>query len=1803
MQTQKKYHPASFSQKRLWFLEKLEPNNSAYNIIFTWNVKGDTFCKNTLSAAIDSLIERHEALRTSFHSISGEIVQNISAPFHLNIFHEDINTNNCDQRIEEFSRETYDFSTTPLMKVLILEKSFDERLLCFSFHHIICDGWSLDIFFKELSIVYNAKLTDRPVELPVIKKTYVEYVENQEKIIHNSNIDDAALYWKNSLHDLSHLAIPTDFPKPAQQSFEGNREIIFLTSEITTKLNEKARETNNSLYTILVSAYVWLLQILTNQNDIIIGTPVANRLDHNLKDTIGFFVNSIIIRCQIPESDNLIFKDFLKLIKDNFLEALEYQNYPFEKVVELIQPDRALSHNPLFQVMFALQNTNKTVLDLDKCICKSQDPNTGITRFDLETTIWEKEEGLKIRINYNKALYNTNTIKVIIQTYAHILSKIAYQAFDDLQVTNKIIQDLPEKFLSIHYGEKIDLPSDSVIDILFKNSQQYEKQLAILYDKEKITYGDLNKKTLCIATYLNTFYKESSSNNVVLVLDPSMEMAIIVISVLRSRLTLVPISPKDPLQRKLKILESIKPLLVISDQEIDQSIPRISAQNLIIQAINNKDLTVNSSLTLINNVAYIIHTSGTTGTPKGVCVEHSHLLNTIFGSQKSISLDSSDIFACWSNYSFDIFYFELLLPLISGATVRLVNIDTFFGQEDFMEVFQKITCMQAVPGLMQQLIDQIKIYKDFLPHVRYALTGGDLVPPALLVKLANIFPSASIQVLYGPTEASIICCQYIFNKNDQNQFRNIIGHPLPNVEIRICDAHTNLVPKGVIGEILIGGKGVAQGYLNQKELNDNVFIYINNKKFYKTGDKGKISFDGQIDFFGRDDTQIKLRGFRINLDEISYALSSHQSVDKAATILYKNKNNFESIISYVVLNEKHNGENNITLANNWKQLFDDTHKINKEASLTDFSGWKSAVDNIAFSQEIMHDWLASTIKTILLECDENKTKNKELKILEIGCGTGLVLFKMLPYCKKYIGTDISQSIVSSLKKKIKSQEHVTILQCAAHEVHNIINEKFDVIILNSVIQYFPSANYLRSVVCNIKNLLSDTGFIFFGDIRAKYLSDYLYREVVNYQLDEKNNDEVEELIASERFYDNELLVDPKGLIKISYELNMHAEIFPRIDQHNTELSRYRYNAILINKKSIDINPVNWQQWTNVEDFLEYLSGKNPQHNFLGFYAIPNKRFFSSENNESYDPYQLMQLGEKFNRSLRFGIENSAINGDFELVFSRYYQKDMPLGDDNKYFSCPSEKIFLKSLEIEIMEHLGETLPRHMLPRQIEFIHKLPLGKNDKVDKKLFPIPRLIKKLSQYLPPQTPLQKKIYDAWVNILGITNISINDNFFSLGGTSLLAIQLSIQMRKMEINLRPQVIFKCQTINEISNFISKQHQKNILKAGMVYNRDTFSFKEVVSVQNSLPYNISSVIFFGATGFLGAYIINELLHTETCQEILCVVRPHDEISSFERIVKTIEWYFPTIDKNLFSKIKTFEGCLKSEKLGLSSLEWDMIGKSFTIINAAANVSHVGDRDEFISTNVTGTKRIVELAEHGTKKKIIHISSIGVKGLQGDKASYTELDLDNGQSFTENYSESKFLAEVVLNEYKKKGGDVLIFRVGTISPCLTNGLFQKNINNHFFSRYVKSIIQMRVAPHWINRKLSFIPVDVMAKMVLQISKENTNLSTFHINSSIQVSYYEINLWLQKAGYEVNIISEDEFEKYVNKLTQEKSKYLFLEGIIQLLDSKNLEHIHLETNRTDLLLKEIGIDYPNVDAKWFDKFIQYGIKLGYFPNPQ
>lgn len=907
--------PLSFAQQRLWFLQQMHPDSPAYNIPQVWELNGDLNV-DALTRSLSEVIRRHEILRTTFATVDGDPVQVVNPPPVVSLAEIDLrgfSPTDMEAEVQRLSfaeaNEPFDLTHGPLLRVRLLRTGEQERLALFTTHHIVSDEWSQRILIRELSVLYDAFINELPSPLPELTRQYGDFACWQREWLQGKEAAAQLAYWREQLSgDLPVIQLPLDHPRPAVQTFNGATISRYFSESIIGPVRVLARQENASLFIALLAAFKLLLHRYTGENDILVGTPIAGRNRAEIEGLIGFFVNTLVVRTEI--SRDLSYRQVLRRVRQTTLKGYEHQDIPFDVLVRELRPERSLSYTPLFQVTFMLRTPTigaanspgikpGTRPGIDLTVLR---PAAQPAKFDLTMIVEDYGSKLNLSVSYNSDLFERVTIENLLGHFDQLLLGIV--ANPDVPHSKlSLLSDEERHRLLVEWNDtRTEFPENISVSQLFEAQvARTPDATALLVAGERLTYSELNRRANQLAWRLRAL-GVGPGVLVGLCVERSAELVVGLLATWKAGGAYVPINPQYPATRLAFIFADTKMPVLVTEKRLATIIPPHDAELVswdtdrdLIGANPQNNLEINSRP---EDLAYIIYTSGSTGQPKGVLVEHRQLTNTLLGSQAAFDFDETDVMPCIASSSFDIFLFELFNPLLAGGCSLLMSSLEVMETSVANSMLDRITSLHAVPGLMRQLL-RASGDKPGREHVRQIFVGGDSVSPDLLGDLERAFPAARINVLYGPTEATMICARYPLVRSRQVSHQ-MIGKPLSNVVLRIYDSYGNIVPTGIAGEIYIGGPGVARGYLNRDELTAEKFVSIDGQRFYRSGDVGRYLSDGNIVFMGRIDDQVKVRGFRVELGEVQRALRAHAGVRDAVVIARADDGGDKALFAYIV---------------------------------------------------------------------------------------------------------------------------------------------------------------------------------------------------------------------------------------------------------------------------------------------------------------------------------------------------------------------------------------------------------------------------------------------------------------------------------------------------------------------------------------------------------------------------------------------------------------------------------------------------------------------------------------------------------------------------------------------------------------------------------------------------------------------------------------------------------------------------------------------------------------------------------------
>ena len=1455
--------PATFSQQRLWFLDQMQPGSLAY--LICWNIRlcGDLRI-DALEATINELVRRHKVFRTTFAVVDGDVAQvvasSLTIPMPLRDLTGQDHPEHAAERIAHLeTQRPIDLVAGPLLRASLLRLSAGEHILLLTLHHIIFDGSSRAIFIKEFSAIYAAFRDGRPSPLPDPRVQYADYAVWQRRGLRGKHDQKLLDYWKKQLADApASLALPTDRPRPAVESFRGATVRFELSKELSANLTLAARQRGASVFMVLLAAFQVLLSRYCGQDDILVGIPVAGRTRTEFEGLIGYFANQLVLRMKFAGEPN--FNDLIDQMKNVSFDAFEHQEMPLDRLVQELNPDRSLSHNPLFHVLFSLRNYQKQELELAG-LDKAEFSSTAgqASKFDLSMFVTEGGEQISGWIEYNVDLFDESTIVRMAGHYESLLHRaIANPTHPIFRLPLLTAPELEQ--LSRWNATDHEFPRTRTLHSFIEEQVlRTPEATALVVGSETLSFRELNERSNQLARYLIQ-QGVVPEMLVGVCVERSFEMVVALLGVMKAGGIYVPVDPDYPASRIQAILEDTQTPVVLTQEHL---LPIIAMASLPLLCLDRDwPLVAAQSVDAItvpltgDNPAYAIYTSGSTGKPKGVPNLHKGIVNRLLWMQHEYGLSPADRVLQKTPYSFDVSVWEFFWPLMQGARLVMATPEGHKDPDYLVSTIQQheITTMHFVPSMLQAFLEAKDVER--CVSLKRVICSGEALPRDVTVRFFERLPDVELHNLYGPTEAAV---DVTYFRCEPGSERSVvpIGRPVWNTQIHILDALAQQVPVGVPGELHIAGVQIARGYLNRPELTAekfiaNPFAMKLGQRMYRTGDLCRWMPDGNIEYLGRLDHQVKLRGFRIELGEIETVLGQHPAVQSCAVLVREDEPGDKRLVAYIVPSADYRGSDDdnskdalsVEQVSQWALTFDESYQTEDQVVDVTFNiaGWNSSYSGQAIPAAEMRVWVDTTVERLL--------SLKARRVWEIGCGTGLLLFRVAPYVDWYCGTDISSFALRALSEQLQQPgvnlPQVTLEKAPAHEFNgNAIEGQLDLVVLNSVIQYFPNADYLVQVLSRAVEALHGEGSIFVGDVRNFALlkmfqmSVELYKANDNLTVSELSL-RVEKAIRQE----GELVVDPEffSALQLTIPRITRVEIQLKRGFAENELSRFRYDVVLHVGQPVAPCDTKWIDWVE-EDFSlpalrELLIQSEPES--VGLVNVPNARLeldvmALAALGESRGPSHVAELRSLLKRSsavvyvqpeslwelgaeLRYAVEirpsSDAADGYCDVVFLRiapdatanrpvviFPGAPAEVRPWESFCSNPLRQNAARMLVPQIRTWLAERLPEFMLPSLVVSLERMPLSANGKIDRKMLAATeqQLAAKVGEM---GDPIEEMIANIWADVLKSGEVTRTSNFFDLGGHSLLATKVVARLRQMfNVELPLRAMFEAATIGELAD------------------------------------------------------------------------------------------------------------------------------------------------------------------------------------------------------------------------------------------------------------------------------------------------------------------------------------------------------------------------------------------------------------------
>jgi amino acid adenylation domain-containing protein len=1498
----------SFAQQRLWFLDRFEPGSPFYNIPAAARLTGELDVV-ALYRSLVEIVRRHETLRTTFHEVEGQPVQVIAPDLPVALSALDLSDLPTVERGAEVLRlaraeaqRPFDLSHGPLLRITLMKLAPGEHVVLLVMHHIVSDGWSMGVFYRELAALYQGFTTGKSAPLPALPVQYADYAEWQRDRLPGETLEKQLAYWKERLAGApAALELPTDRPRPPVQTVRGATEPLLISKDLLARVKALCQSTGSTPFMVLLAAFQAVLSRYSGQEDFCIGTPIAGRTRPELEGLIGFFVNTLVLRTDL--SGDPTFRELLARVRETALGAYAHQDLPFEMLVEALQPQRDLSRTPLFQVMFALQNTPLPSVDLPGLRFSPIEADSGTAKFDLSLFLAETEQGLAGNLEYNTDLFEAATVRRLLGHFQHLLDAAITDPAQRLSELPLLTQTERLQILGEWNATQTRCPKAQTVHRLFEfQAEQTPYAVALVFEGEDLTYRELNAKANRLAHSLRDL-GVGPEVPVGICLERSVNMVVALLAVLKAGGAYIPLDPAYPSERLAFMLSDAGASLVLTQESL---VARLSGHEAVpicldtdAQVIAQQSEENPFPMTGAEHLAYVIYTSGSTGRPKGVEITHASVVNFLTSMRRRPGLNNRDTLLAVTTLSFDIAALEILLPLSVGARVEIVRREV---AQDGVRLAEKLavsgaTVMQATPATWRLLLEA---GWSGSPGLKI-LCGGEPLAPELAQQL--LARGSSVWNLYGPTETTIWST---LHQVDGRLGPVPIGRPIDNTEVYVVDGQGQAVPVGVQGELLIGGAGVARGYRRQPELTAEKFIRDPfsgrpEARLYRTGDLARWLRNGELECLGRVDHQVKIRGFRIEPGEIEAVLGQHPAIRQAAVLAREDTPGDKRLVAYVVPNPQDpTGEMGAGVEHvaHWQGVWDEAYARRPKQPDADFNlaGWTSSYTGLPLTDSEMREWVDQTVKRI--------SALRPGRVLEIGCGTGLLLFRLAPSCARYAATDVSGHAISYLRRNLAScgfAPLVTLLQRPADDFSGFGKGQFDAVILNSVVQYFPSMDYTLRVLEGAVKAVRPGGFVFVGDVRNLALLEAFHACVqLNRVPAALTVDQFLKRVRKKVAQERELAIDPALFPTLKGALPEVRRVDVQLKQgrHHNEMTAFRYDAILhIGGEEPPVLHPSWMDYREsglTPDTLRQLL-EQARPDMLALTGIPNARIppevkalrragehVAATIGEvqqdlgrevGVDPEVFWSLGESLPYAIELRWTASANDGQFDVVFRRRDRTDLtgaaiefpgeaaerrPWHD---YANDPLHGTVLQDLVPRLREYLRAKLPEYMVPSALVALAALPLTPNGKLDRKRLaaPDPQRPDWHGAYVAPQNPTEERLAALWAEILGLEQVSIHDNFFDLGGHSLQAAQLVSRASKaLDRNIPVKTLFLNPTIAAFA----EAAENTLVQAPAVVRRKDGSAL-AVSFEESQPVTLAPQVTLERRPLLPLFESGELARVE----------------------------------------------------------------------------------------------------------------------------------------------------------------------------------------------------------------------------------------------------------------------------------------------------------------------------------------------------
>ncbi|MFE0652459.1 amino acid adenylation domain-containing protein [Streptomyces sp. NPDC059534] len=1416
--------PLSPAQRRVWFVDRQAAHSARYNEHVALRLSGPMDAA-ALSSAVGDVVARHESLRTVFPDRGGEPHQHVLDPeaAHPDLPVRDVTEEELPTVLTGAVLAPFDLATRPPFRCALFRIGPEEHVLLLVMHHIASDGWSLRPLASDLATAYRARRAGALPDWPELPVQYADYTLWQHELLGRAGEPGSLLgkqldHWIKALDGMPDvLALPTDLTPSGEPSGHGGRVSFAWDPRLHRALRELAQDHGCTLFMVVHAALAALLTRLGAGHDIPIGVVSAGRDDPALDDLIGFFVNTLVLRTDTSGDPG--FGELLGRVRESALEATEHGDLPFDRLVEELNPERAATRQPLFQVLLAFQNNAEAVWEFDGAATRPEQVVTGTAKADLSLSVTETvDEGgrpgeLRGFLEYSADRFRPGTAKALLDRLLRVLRTAVADPERPVE-SYDVLLDGEEAVLLAEGDADGAEPAPTLVDLFEQCARQTPEAVAVVFEEQAVSYADLNADANRLAHVLAA--RGVGPETIVAgAAVRSVELLTAVLAVMKTGAAYLPVDPEYPAERIAYVLGDARPVLLLTttgstpEAGATAGLPQLCLDGAETRAelrgacASNPAHAGRSGSRGRDGAAYVVYTSGSTGRPKGVVVPHSGLANLAAHQTRTLGVTPSSRVLQFASPSFDAFFWEVAMTLSAGATLVMAPAARLRPGPELRDLVDewRVTHLTLPPAVLSVLSP------DALASAGTLVVAGEALPAEQVRRWSR---GRTLINAYGPTETTVCASM---SGPLAGGGTPPIGRPVRGTRLYVLDERLRHVPPGVVGELYVAGAGVARGYLNRPAITAERFtadLYgPPGTRMYRTGDLVRRNNDGELEFVGRADEQTKVRGYRIEPGEVEAVLTGHPRISQAA-VTVRGDGGDRRLVSYVVPETSGRATDDETI-DAWRRIHDSVHTRREPAEFgEDFSGWRSSYDDRPIPVAQMRDWRAETVRRIKALTPR--------RVLELGVGNGLLLSHLASEVETYWGLDLSAEVIDGLRREVAGRPElagrVTLRQQPAHDMTAIPEAHFDVVVINSVAQYLPSGDHLARVLTQSAAALAPGGSVFLGDLRNLRLLDCFHGAVTGRRSTAvPHSEEHRRETARSQAREQELLVDPDFFPAFVAASSSFTSYDARLKEatHDNELSRYRYDVVL-GTGLVHDGPVIELAWSEGGRTLDGLREevRAAGSTRLRVTGIPNGRLSEDLHasrgariDGGMDPQDFVRLGELLGRTvaLRWSDGSGPYCFDVELnVAAHAPSSPLPNRRPERYVNIPFQPFDGELLRESLLRHAASFLPAFMVPSDFVVLDALPLTPHGKVDRAALPAPEPVRGGARRAG-RKPQEVALCRMYAELLDLEEVGVDDSFFDLGGHSLLVTRLVSRIRaEFGVELSVGAVFDAPRVTDLA-------------------------------------------------------------------------------------------------------------------------------------------------------------------------------------------------------------------------------------------------------------------------------------------------------------------------------------------------------------------------------------------------------------------